>query len=356
MQTRARFRPAFVATALLFALALMLQPIIDGSSLLPVPGSNQAAADKGGGDDDHGKGHSDENDNSGPGKRNDDENGNNGKGEGKGKGREKDKPEKKDKKVKPIENYTVDVGCTYASGSDQTSCTFSGLSPYEDEITFVLVPVDAACVDLAEGATPVSGSLVDGYQSDTGDSRLELVFAGPVDTAGQAVYWVLTDEGLYPATGQGLACNENPATEAPPTPTPQQLQPVATVTPTPASVLTPITQDETGSIVVEARTCPLASAPERFDWFGQCSPAPSGVTFELTDLASATGEPRTLSTDDSGNARFENLSPGKYDLIETTADWCHAESDSVNDLGQIVVQAGMLSTVWIFNCDGDGGS
>jgi len=39
-------------------------------------------------------------------------------------------------------------------------------------------------------------------------------------------------------------------------------------------------------------------------------------------------------------------------LQEVDATWCHAESDSVNAQGQVVVAAGERASVWIFNCVG----
>jgi hypothetical protein len=39
-------------------------------------------------------------------------------------------------------------------------------------------------------------------------------------------------------------------------------------------------------------------------------------------------------------------------LQEVDATWCHAESDSVDAQGQVVVAAGERASVWIFNCVG----
>jgi hypothetical protein len=39
-------------------------------------------------------------------------------------------------------------------------------------------------------------------------------------------------------------------------------------------------------------------------------------------------------------------------LQEVDATWCHAESDSVNAKGEVVVAAGERASVWIFNCVG----
>ena len=48
----------------------------------------------------------------------------------------------------------------------------------------------------------------------------------------------------------------------------------------------------------------------------------------------------TGATDGDGILRFTRLQPGTYDLQEVDATWCHAESDSVDARGQVVVAAG----------------
>jgi hypothetical protein len=58
------------------------------------------------------------------------------------------------------------------------------------------------------------------------------------------------------------------------------------------------------------------------------------------------------ATDGDGILRFTRLQPGTYDLQEVDATWCHAESDSVDAQGQVVVAAGERASVWIFNCVG----
>jgi hypothetical protein len=51
-----------------------------------------------------------------------------------------------------------------------------------------------------------------------------------------------------------------------------------------------------------------------------------------------------------GICRFGGLPPGIYRLEQTNGDWCHAESNSVNEQGDVIVEAGALATVWIFHC------
>ena len=60
----------------------------------------------------------------------------------------------------------------------------------------------------------------------------------------------------------------------------------------------------------------------------------------------------TAATDSDGILRFTRLQPGTYDLKEVNAVWCHAESDSVDAQGHVVVGAGKRASVWIFDCIG----
>jgi hypothetical protein len=46
------------------------------------------------------------------------------------------------------------------------------------------------------------------------------------------------------------------------------------------------------------------------------------------------------------------LQPGTYALKEVGAEWCHAESDSVDSRGNVIVRAGARANVWIFDCLG----
>ncbi len=51
-----------------------------------------------------------------------------------------------------------------------------------------------------------------------------------------------------------------------------------------------------------------------------------------------------------GEATFADLPPGRYDLDDVDGAWCHAESDAVNAEGDVVVEAGVATTVWLFYC------
>ncbi|MBX3071344.1 MAG: hypothetical protein KF883_12645, partial [Thermomicrobiales bacterium] len=111
--------------------------------------------------------------------------------------------------------------------------------------------------------------------------------------------------------------------------------------------------DATGSIVVQKYGCelPPTKRPANFDWFAECNPQTTGVKFGLSELVDGAYVPRlTGVTNVNGLLTFSGLKPGTYKLQEIGDDWCHAESDSVNATGDLIVKAGKRSNVWIFNC------
>ena len=110
---------------------------------------------------------------------------------------------------------------------------------------------------------------------------------------------------------------------------------------------------DTGAITVYKYACPVTVPPAGFDWYGRCDPQGQGVQFSLSVWDGSRFLPVvTAATDGDGILRFTRLQPGRYDLQEVDATWCHAESDSVNAQGQVVVAAGKRASVWIFNCVG----
>jgi hypothetical protein len=109
----------------------------------------------------------------------------------------------------------------------------------------------------------------------------------------------------------------------------------------------------TGAITVYKFACPVTVPPTGFDWYGRCDPQGQGVRFSLSVLNGSQFVPVTVAaTDPDGILRLTQLQPGIYDLQEVDAAWCHAESDSVNAQGNVVVEAGERASVWIFNCVG----
>ncbi|CAN5566421.1 hypothetical protein BH23CHL5_BH23CHL5_00970 [soil metagenome] len=111
--------------------------------------------------------------------------------------------------------------------------------------------------------------------------------------------------------------------------------------------------DSTGSIVIHKYGCelPAVKRPANFDWFGECGLQTTGAKFSLSELQDGIFVPRfTGVANTNGILSFNDLRSGTYRLKEVGADWCHAESDSVNVDGDVLVSAGKRSNVWIFNC------
>jgi uncharacterized surface anchored protein len=110
---------------------------------------------------------------------------------------------------------------------------------------------------------------------------------------------------------------------------------------------------DTGAITVYKYACPVITPSASFDWYGRCDPQGQGVRFSLSIWDGAKFTPLTIAaTDGDGILRLTRLQPGTYDLKEVDATWCHAESDSVDANGHVVVAAGKRASVWIFNCVG----
>jgi hypothetical protein len=110
---------------------------------------------------------------------------------------------------------------------------------------------------------------------------------------------------------------------------------------------------DSGAITVYKYACPVTVPPAGFDWYGRCDPQGQGVQFNLSIWDGSQFLPVVSgATDGDGILRFTRLQPGTYDLEEVDATWCHAESDSVDAQGQVVVAAGERASVWIFNCVG----
>lgn len=109
----------------------------------------------------------------------------------------------------------------------------------------------------------------------------------------------------------------------------------------------------TGAITVYKFACPVTTPSSSFDWYNRCDPQGEGVVFDLSVQNGDVFDPVTMAaTDADGILRLTRLAPGIYNLQEVDAVWCHAESDSVDANGHVVVEAGQRASVWIFNCVG----
>ena len=107
----------------------------------------------------------------------------------------------------------------------------------------------------------------------------------------------------------------------------------------------------TGVIIVHKYVCTSAAYPTNFDWYGNCAIKTDGAKFSIATLIEGKFvQKATGTTDANGLLNFPGLRPGVYQLKEIGANWCHAESNSVNSQGNVVVKAGERSEVWIFDC------
>ena len=229
--------------------------------------------------------------------------------------------------------YRVDISCDYDASLDQTSCLFVGSAEGDaPPVTAVILPVDMVCDDVVDGEYDIvepNDGRGEAYRSNSldqeGRPRCRLVFAGRVATASSASYWCETESGTFPAEGDGLSC-------------PQEAQ---------AHEIS----DNSGAILVYAHRCPAADSGGDYDWYASCPPDAASIGFQLQTAGdSAVSEILTASSTGGEPARFLLLDPGAYELTETGGDWCHAESDNTNDEGEVMVEAGQHTNVWIFHC------
>jgi hypothetical protein len=109
------------------------------------------------------------------------------------------------------------------------------------------------------------------------------------------------------------------------------------------------------TILVTAMVCSPGTLPATADWYADCHDPLVDARFLLAphDGAQRTQE-RTRTTDAAGQGRFDDLPPGSYHLRPDVSVWWHAESDSVDAAGNVVVRAEQDANVWVFYCTGLG--
>ena len=108
--------------------------------------------------------------------------------------------------------------------------------------------------------------------------------------------------------------------------------------------------DSNGAIVVRKHVCEIAEPGPEVDWGAVCALSSNGATFRLTPVEETATLPPSVGTTAGGVLNFDQLPSGRYQLEEVDSRWCHAQSDSVNAEGQVIVEAGQRATVWIYNC------
>jgi hypothetical protein len=319
-------------------------------------GQGSDARHDGNGDDEDGNG-----DDNGKGKDDDQGQENRGQGQGHGKEKDKDKDKGKDEDanepvqvvvVQPAPDLKVTVGCLADAGAGRSTCVFAGVAPAGEAVAGIAVPEATVCArvvagdfaraGIADGDAQASapgdaatwyttGSAYRGpaYVSNGHPNVLTLVLDGTVTTTGTATYWLRTANGVGAAPGPGLRC-------------------------APAQGNTTNLAAATGSIVIQTFACDAGTKTAdaaTLDWFAACPAPVAGATFELTALdGDNQGRQRRETAGDDGVLRAGDLTPGHYQVVQIGANWCHAESDSVDDQGRVVVAAGQRASVWIFDC------
>jgi hypothetical protein len=280
----------------------------------------------------------DDGDDDGNGNGDDDEPGNGNDNRNKDKKKDKDKASQVEQSVA----YRVELACSGIDDGLRSECLFTVVEPDGGkQVTHLVVPEETVCAGVVEGdfsyVDPDPNVNVSGYRATGIDGPLRLVLEGEVAAGGSATYWLKTGDGVFPAMGPGLDCEGAAASD-----------PVAT-----AAATAPA---DTGSVAVQTFDCldvPVDQAG--FDWYGACDPAGTGRRYALTPVDGG-GASLVADTAENGTASFEGLAAGTWTLDDEGDSWCHAESDNVDAEGQVVVETGARSTIWLFYCAREGGS
>jgi len=253
--------------------------------------------------------------------------------------------------VEPDAGYDVDVACVTADDAASTDCTVTGVAPATGEdVDSIVIPERALCVGVIDGerdyVDPDSDTNVTGYASRGNDGSLTLTLEGRVTTGGAATYWLTADNEVFPATGPGFFCEEPPTPATAEGTAPAGLE--FTLDATPSATLE--SAPATGSILVSTYVCTGVPADtSAYDWYGACD-AGGDYRFLIDPVAGDATDLHAAETSKTGEATFADLPPGRYDLDDVNANWCHAESDAVNADGDLTVEAGAETTVWLFYC------
>lgn len=220
--------------------------------------------------------------------------------------------------------YVVQADCAYDAGAGETTCACSAAAPGDaPAVRALAISTAEVCAEVVGGDATVGSALgaAAGFASSGVQGTVTLVFAGRVEASGSATWWCTTDAGTVPASGPAFARVQEDVS------------------------------DSTGAVDVRALACPVAGESAGYDWYGRCADPAAGARFSLTESGATRAATDVIAGPD-GRLRFGGLSPGTYHLTQTSASWCHAESDGVDVQGNVVVQAGKRVTVWIFNCAG----
>lgn len=265
--------------------------------------------------------------------------------------------------VQPPAGYRIEVACTPVSNAARTECTFTGVVPEDGkDVSHLVIPEDVVCAGVLDGdfgdVAPDPNTNVTGYRA-TGNDPYSLVLDGVAATGGAATYWLKAADAVFPATGLGLVCGDRSASDT----LAATLEGTAESTPATSSVTfetsleaTQAAPPTTGAVVVSTYACTAVRADtSAYDWYGACDPG-GEHRYVLAPLEGEAAELHAAETSTTGEAAFPGLAPGTYDLDDVNGAWCHAESDGVDAEGNVVVEAGAETTVWLFYCHDGAGS
>ena len=251
----------------------------------------------------------------------------------------KEKPDKaKGKPIKQTEDYGIEIDCEYDDNLDQTTCVVSGVVPEGGKkIGHFDIPADSICAEVIDGdfdiVDPDAHTDVTGYSTRGNEASITLILHGEVTVSGTSTYWFKVANDIFPATGPGLSCTTPGDEQGGPATPPATSEPSA------------------GSLVVTTYSC--TDVPEQrdeFDWFGGCHPLDGSVAYDLISIESGAARSDTGSSTATGELTFAPLDAGTYELTLVDDTWCHAESDNVNSVGEVIVAEGQPTNVWIFMC------
>lgn len=127
---------------------------------------------------------------------------------------------------------------------------------------------------------------------------------------------------------------------------------VPEITPEPAAVALPDVdaQPVTGTLLVVALRCDGVPSGDEA-WASACGSPDAGARFKLEAVdGSLAGWTRSVDTGDDGRHRVKSLEPGSYALDQVGGEWCHAESDNVTGTGDLIIERGTTTTVWLYAC------
>jgi hypothetical protein len=111
--------------------------------------------------------------------------------------------------------------------------------------------------------------------------------------------------------------------------------------------------DATGALRIVVRDC-VGHPADDADWEQVCTTALTQASFELEARDGAfAGWHRDLKVGADGTIELGQLPVGRYALEQDDDDWCRAESDRVDSKGELVIDGGETTTVWIFHCEDD---